>query len=224
LEAAVFSDVIDRPIAVRMIELRRRREGWFKRSPHPDKRPGYETWLSPEFAILSIAKSFAMLRQDGLSEADAIARIDQRRNLGVWAAGTTSLETYIKRVLQRYAPQYLEFGDRLLREALALVQGKLASRYGAPRSPAVWSESSLAKERLSPEEIRRELATDKRPLLFPRHAADEDMTQFLVRLDDSDEIWRWRSSPEMWRMMMGRGGLTLVRNNRAIATVMTVMN
>ena len=100
-EVPVFSDVIDRPIAVGMIELRRRREWWFKRSAHPDKRPGFETWRSPEFAILSVAKSFAMLRHDGLTEVQAIARIDERRNLGVLAADVTSLEAYVKRVLQR---------------------------------------------------------------------------------------------------------------------------
>ena len=210
-----------------MIELRRKREWWFKRSPHPNKRPGFETWRTPEFAILSIAKSFALLRQDGLSEVQAIARIDERRNLGVLDADTASLEAYVRLVLDRYAPQYLVFGDRLLREVLSLVEGELANRYRAPTSPGAWSESSLVKERISLEEFRRQLATSKRsqgPMLFPRQGAEEEMTQFLVRLDDADEIWSWRSSPETWRLMIGRGGLTLVRNNRAIATVVTMMN
>lgn len=223
----MLDDVIDQPIATRMIELRRKREWWFKRSPRPNKRPGFETWRSPEFAILSIAKSFATLRQDGLSEVQAIARIDERRNIGVLLAEIVSLEDYVKLVLARYAPRYLEFGDRHLREVLSLVEAKLANRYRAPTSPSAWSQSSLAKERVSVEEFRRQLATSKLsqgPMLFPRQSADEELTQLLVRLNDDDEIWSWRSPPETWRMMIGRGGLALVRNNRAIAMVMNVMN
>ena len=61
------------------------------------------------------------------------------------------------------------------------------------------------------------------PMLFG-DSFDEDMTQFLVRMQDGDEVWSWRTAPETWRMMMGRGGLSLVRNKCAIAAVMTTMN
>jgi hypothetical protein len=75
--------------------------------------------------------------------------------------------------------------------------------------------------------IHKYLAKAKRlqgPLLFPRDGFDEETTQFLVLMQEDDEIWSWRSPPETWRLMIGRGGISLVRNNRAIATVMTVMN
>ena len=87
----MLDGVLDQPLVTRMIELRRKRESWFwfRRSSHPKKRPGFEMWRAPEFAILSIAKSLAALRRDGLSEADAISRSDERRKLGVLEDGIT---------------------------------------------------------------------------------------------------------------------------------------
>jgi hypothetical protein len=93
-------------------------------------------------------------------------RFDQSRPLRL-----NNAETYVRAVLARYAPGYLEFGDRLLRQALALATEEATKRYDAPLTGTFWSDSKWSKERVSMDAFLQTLAKRKGlqgPLLFAR--------------------------------------------------------
>ena len=53
---------------------------------------------------------------------------------------------------------------------------------------------------------------------------DEEMADLLVRRQRGDQLWIWGSPSLTWRMMMGRGGIALVRKGRVLCRVTTRMN
>ena len=45
-----------------------------------------------------------------------------------------------------------------------------------------------------------------------------------ARVQAGDEIWTFRSPPETWQDLAGRAGVALVRDNKVIDAVVTIMN
>ncbi len=45
-----------------------------------------------------------------------------------------------------------------------------------------------------------------------------------ARMRTGDEIWTFRSPPESWQDLAGRAGVALVRSNKMIDAIVTVMN
>ena len=54
--------------------------------------------------------------------------------------------------------------------------------------------------------------------------SDIAFTEIVLRLRDDDEIRHFSSPGDTWRMMMGRSGIAIVRDGRAIASLITMMN
>jgi hypothetical protein len=51
-----------------------------------------------------------------------------------------------------------------------------------------------------------------------------EFTLFLLRLQDGDEIKAFSSPLETWRIMIGRAGIAIFRNGRAVTRLITMMN
>ena len=53
---------------------------------------------------------------------------------------------------------------------------------------------------------------------------DDDWIEFKSMVEDRDEIWRFRSPPETWMSLAGRQGFALVRSDKIVACLVTIMN
>ena len=47
---------------------------------------------------------------------------------------------------------------------------------------------------------------------------------FKKKIQDGDEIWKFSSPPETWEHLRGRAGICIVRDNKIVAHIVTLMN
>jgi hypothetical protein len=80
--------------------------------------------------------------------------------------------------------------------------------------------------RMSNEEFQQEFSSQLsgNGLVSPTSRFDASLAELVVRWQENDELWRFSSPPETWQMMMGRGGIALVRDGRAISFIETIMH
>jgi hypothetical protein len=132
------------------------------------------------------------------------------------------LRPYLKGWLERGRPEDAGLGEALLNKvigiALASANEALANDRGC------WPPADWCRRTLSRADFEREyLSRRKKPQDF-RSLGSIEFTLFLLRLQDGDEIRAFSSPPETWRLMMGRAGIAIVRNGRAVTSLMTMMN
>jgi hypothetical protein len=193
---------------------------------HPRNWIGAQLWASPEYLIYVILRGIALLERDGMAQADAVRQVDARLRLNVLAsdAGAVPPAEYVEHALRNMAPAYLEFGPELLTKVIARAQKGLRS---LPED-GVWTTANGCPppdwrwERMEPEEERKILG--RAAPIVPRSMHDEEMIDLLVRALPGDELWEWSSPTPSWGMMMGRGGIALVRAGRVLCDVTTMMN
>jgi hypothetical protein len=209
-----------------MIELRRKREPFLRRQPRPSNLPEFLLWRTPEYVIYSIVRNEMLLKRDGLSESEAVAKIDKALRLNVLRGGAPSLtlEQYIERVLTTYFPAYLLYGADLRNAAIKLAKANV--QYSAAFAGGGYPSVEWLTSRINWADFEREFVNrlDARKLLIPSSRFDIEFAEFVTRQRDDDELWRFSSPGETWRMLMGRGGIALVRDGWSIAHIQTVMN
>lgn len=216
-------------IVVAMIELRQKVDASLEGVSHPSEWRTDDLWSAPEYVIYSILRSIALLMRDGLPEAVALQRADERRCLNVLPAGVrvASVEDYLVRLLRGTAPEYLVHGPELLANAV------VAARQGLRELPPPPFLSEIPPPDWRWQKIQRfphcvppflERLRLRSPLLFPQSRYDEEFFDFVVRMQEGDELWEWSSPRLAWALMAGRAGVALVRDGRAIASVDTMMN
>ena len=208
-----------------MVALRCKVDAALKSEPQPEHWPRRDLWATPEYLVWSVLRGIALLERDSMTEADAVRQIDARRRFSVLEPGTDAItpEEYLVRLLRKVAPGYLAHGSDLLAGAIVVARD-------GPRElpPAPWTTPNGCPppnwrwSRMAPERERKML--DRRPPLVPRSAADDEVSDLVVRMQPGDEFWEWSSPPPTWRFKMGRGGVALVRNGRVVAHVVTIMN
>jgi len=74
----------------------------------------------------------------------------------------------------------------------------------------------LASEGLAEEQIDR--------IVGSRPGAPEEWEDFVRKMGDADELWRFRSPPETWQELAGREGFAIVRAGRPVAHYVTCMS
>jgi hypothetical protein len=89
---------------------------------------------------------------------------------------------------------------------------------GCPPPEWEWRRIPQPEARKMLDEFERRLR------LVPQSTYDEEVFDLVVRRRRGDQLWRWSSPRLTWRLMMGRGGIVLVRDGRPIAEVVTRMN
>jgi hypothetical protein len=182
------------------------------------------SWFTPEAVILVVCHGLKVLKSDGLSEEAALRKIDGLLQLSLDASREPDwrLLPYLKRWLGRGRPEYAGLGEALLNRVIGIAQAsakEALANDGGGWPPADWCKRTLSRADFE----RAYLSRRKKPQDF-RSFGSIEFTRFLLRLRDGDEIKAFSSPPETWRLMMGRAGIAIVRNGRAVMSLMTMMN
>ena len=89
----------------------------------------------------------------------------------------------------------------------------------------------MQKEWLTQKTTRLEveaLHTISIPELGPLPVAfgfqNAEWLEFIAKMQDGDELWRFTSSAGSWEHLCGRAGIALVRRGEIVDSIVTVMN
>lgn len=210
---------------IEMIQLRRKLDPDARRLPHPSRIPVFQLWQSPEFIIYTTISRCHLLTARNIPESLAISKIDSVIGLNIVdpEGAPIDLNTYIKKLLGVLAPDFLMLGPQLLSSSIAIATKHVIqrSRKGEGYPPNAWLSDIL-----TPSDLERELghAINRRRLLTPQSRVDMQLAEFLILWQPGDQLYRFSSPPETWRMMMGRAGIALVHDGKSISYIETMMN
>jgi hypothetical protein len=208
-----------------MIALRRKLDAALLSKPPPAYWIGPHVWASPEYLIYSVLRGIVLMEGDGVAEPEAVRQVDAKRGFHVLAPGTDAVSpaAYLVRLLRAVAPGYLEHGPDLLADAIVIARAGLRELPPAPwDTPDGCPPEDWRWERMEPERERKMLR--RRPPAIPRSGHDEEWIDLVVRMQPGDELWEWSSPSRSWGLMMGRGGIALVRDGRVLCDLTTRMN
>ena len=212
---------------VDMIAMRRRRDPALRGRPPPDQWPMAALWPTPEGMVLEIVELHALLQAEGLTDQQAIERIETWRSTIAVAPGPppAEIEAYVKFRLLLEAPAYPVENAKLLMKVIARAKAYaaavLTNTTAEPRPPVDWLEEKIRLADLGCETGNAGFVNDKSGDWTPYREA---FSRIALRMRDGDELWTFTSPPETWRRRMGRRGVTLVRQGKAIEHVVLEMN
>ena len=189
----------------RMVGLRRKADPVLRRKERPEDWPMAALWETPEAFILEAVSLFLTLREDGLTEAEALARLDVYYDGGEQRRLST-FQIFLKDRLKERSPTYLELGPALLNSALAIAERAARHQIAAEKSRAPYPPTQWLQEQIELADVE----------------SRQDL--FRLRMVEGDELWRYFSPADAWRQMAGRGGVVLLRNGRSILDEATIMN
>lgn len=213
--------MIDAQTIIAMIEWRQKQRSFLKRmtksEPSPRHIPMFQLWQTPEYLIYLVETEVAALRSAGFSEPQAVDQLGQIFQLDP-PAGT--LEGLVQSLLRKHFPDYLAANEAHIPEMRRLAaQAEREARSGS-YPPAEWLGAQV-----SPKEFRARMGKSLKSLsIFPRSEFDAQLLHFVIMMAAGGQIYEFSSPAETWRLMMGRGGLALVKDGRSLAFVETLMN
>jgi hypothetical protein len=186
--------------------------------------------VTAEHAIYLVLRGVALLERDGVPASRILRQIDTKLRLDVLplrARKMPTVEDYLVAVLRKVAPAYLDHGPKLLAAAIAVARKKLRKLpedgvWTTPdgRPPETWRFWRIPKA----DESRRFWPLRTGVPIVPETRHDIELADILIRKQPGDELWEYRSPSCTWRMMMGMGGIALVREGRVLCDVTTRMN
>ncbi len=186
-----------------------------------------ELWRSTESVILTTVEQYLILKNDGLSDLDALQKIEAFRSAFGEADMPNDLnaKNYLVYRLGIEDPQYLAFGPVILDKAILIarefaIEKIKDSETEKPYPPSDWLQKRLTISEVESDHIRSQPE---------RHGSSENRVfreceNMKVRMLGNDQLWYFSSPPETWEKLGGRAGITLVRNGRSIVSIETVMN
>jgi hypothetical protein len=223
----------------RMINARRRVDRRLSGRPAADDWPMFQLKQTIEAAILDLIEQHFWLRDGGLSENEAWARIEALRTgaAGIRDAARWTTRSYIAHVLATADPAYVDLGEGLLDEALGMACAwsdqavRLAKTASFP--PIDWLQTQVPL--LVVEQARRAAASDDGSSQIGAEPDDEIFDELLGLsrnrdwrrisgwIAPSDEVWIFSSPADHWRDGGGRRGIALIRHGRAIGHIVTLI-
>ena len=212
---------------VDMIALRRRRDPALRGRPPPDQWPMAALWPTPEGIVLEIIELHTLLRADGMTDQQTIERIETwRRTIAVAHDPPPSeLQVYIKFRLQLEAPGYpienAKLFTKVMARAGAYAAAALTKTTAEPWPPVDWLEKRIGLIDLDYGTENAGFVNEHSGEWSPYRRA---FSRIALRMRDDDELWTFASPPETWRRLMGRRGVALVRQGKAIEHVVLEMN
>jgi hypothetical protein len=153
----------------------------------------------------------------GVSDAQAAGRLG-----GVLRVDrpTGDLDELVRNLLAKYFPDYLANNAAYLPEMRRLAAGAVRESSGGSYPPKDW-----LGEELTTADFKERMGKSLESLsVFPRSEFDAQLVHFLVMMEAGGRIFEFSSPAETWRLMMGRGGIALVNDGRAVAYIETIMN
>lgn len=206
-----------------MINLRREKDRRLKDCKNASYWPWPDVQDSTESLIFNNVNCYTYLRHDGLDAAQSIARIVERNKIDLNTNNILDLKTYIKARLQVEDPEYLDLGDALLDEAIAVAADyttfEIESKDNRFPPPEWW------REKVTHEELGL-YGTNQVVLRMDDDADDADvdiieydkfppsfeLTRLRVRAQPTDDI-RHFSGSLLPNGLSYRSGIALVRDN-----------
>lgn len=161
---------------------------------------------SVEGLILAAAEANARLTSGMLSPNELSRRIDLA--IGLKGRGTTGAENfkeYLRLVIMPRDPPFLVLGPEYFDRHVGLCEAYAVHKFNRM---GAWPPAAWLGKRLSPDDASQAYALAK-------------LTPLMLL---GDELWSYSSPPEIWKHMMGRAGVVLIRDGRIISDVLTLMN
>jgi hypothetical protein len=84
----------------------------------------------------------------------------------------------------------------------------------------------LQKKTTTEKAEQDHLVKDERlgPWPVPFGFQHERWLRFKSQMKDGDELWEFSSPPITWKYLAGRAGLSIVRNDKIVDSIVTIMN
>lgn len=199
----------------------------------------FQLWNTTEAVILHTTEQYLWLRDGGLMEQIALEKIE------VFRTGSTdcdlqqnsTLASYIAHRLKIEDPQYLDLGDAILGEAISIAEEWACAEIQRTKSDRPFPPKEWLKARVSISEVESGKSlpfgdggliattldgrTERPGTTVPN---SKDWQRLKLRMLPNDELWTFSSPGEYWQGLAGRMGVALIRNDRSIDHVITMMN
>lgn len=200
---------------VRMVEIRRRKDPRLRHAKRPDDWPMFQLWATPEATILNTIEDFGWLKDGGLSDQSAFQHLDARRVSIAHSPSRTdsTLLEYVARTLGTVDPQYLSLPSQILDQQIEMAEKWTRDEIQWKKSGEVFPPVKWLTRQISLKDIDR-----------VEMGKSEDWNRIKTRHIDGDELWEFSSPTEYWEGLAGRQGIALIRGDRPIAHVITVMS
>jgi hypothetical protein len=85
-----------------------------------------------------------------------------------------------------------------------------------------WLQKKITKEQAEVEHMVSDPRLGPSPIAFGFN--NGNWREFVAKMQDTDELWTFSSSDEMWKSFCGRAGIALVRRGEIIDSIVTAMN
>jgi hypothetical protein len=200
---------------VAMINLRLGRYPWWRRPQSATHWPMFRCWASPEAVILNTVDDFWWLKDGGLSDQLALQRLEvlSSGNNILAPSRNSSLRELIARKVDTVDPTLLALGDRLFDQEIEIANKWVQDHIKFVKSQPAFPPAEWLRERITIDHIGH--AT---------RGKSADWDRIRSRCTDRDELWKFSSPSDYWEGLAGRAGFALIRDGRAIAHVITMMN
>jgi hypothetical protein len=222
-----------------MIRLRQRKDPRLRCRRAPSNWPMFELWETTEAIILDTVEKHLWLCEDGLDDQVALEKIEVFRTGSATShiKPNSTPQSYLAHRLSVEDPGYLVLGEKVLLEAIRIAEEWAHTEICRTTSDRPYPPKHWLKARVSLSEVEggKSLPFGYGGLAMINPAAwteglgldareDRNWQRVKLRMLPSDELWTFSSPPEYWRGLAGRMGIVLIRNDRPIEHVTTVMN
>ena len=156
--------------------------------------------------IQQVSEAYVRLSPALTFSGDLQRRLDLASGCGVDEPfETNTLIGYFRHRMRDWDPETTALGEAFLERHVGLCEMYATHHF---KQAGNWPPKQWLAAQLDPEEAAISTNIDKLKLLML----------------PGDELWSYSSPPETWKHMMGRRGIALLRDGRAIAEILTLMN
>jgi len=85
-----------------------------------------------------------------------------------------------------------------------------------------WLKKKTTAERAEQDHLVKDESLG--PIPVPFGFQHERWLRFKSQMKDGDELWEFSSPPITWKLLVGRAGLSIVRNGKIVDSIVTMMN
>lgn len=206
-------------VVSRMIRLRFKKDRRLAGEPPPWRWPMERLWATTESLLLELVRGYLALREDGLTPADIVARLEAARSDGAAHPPDPRLRPYLKWRLAQADPDYLALGHRVLAPALRLaIRWARRTLVGEVPPSMAWLcedltsaevdaafEGLFAPDAPLPENWRDALAAKRR-----------EWAVLKLRMRDGDRLRRYEGRPDGAANNHTGRGIALLREDNII--------
>lgn len=209
----------DASTIIQMIEFRRHMQpsppDVAAKEQDPSRTPAFRLWNSPHYLILLVERELQALIAAGATPTVAVEILVDVLAVSGEVDDEASLTIHM---LKQYFPQFdehLSIVDDLKKIARKSVE---PPKFSYP--PVAWLRNRYTIDELDAQ-LQGQLSSH---LIIPKSEFEAQLQHFKIMSRLGGDVFSFSSPPDTWKYMMGRGGYALVREERSLAFVETLMN